>query len=134
MALVRLPSYLPYPDARTWGGSGTPGPGSLDKLDDPNERVSWIIRATKAGNLRKVGFRTGAVTLAVALNIRVETVTNTGNPSTTLWATDTSGTVAVPAANTWYWVTLTADATLAIGSMFAVVIDFIGVEIGRAHV
>lgn len=133
MALVQLPSYLPFPDARTWGGSGTPAFFPLSLIDLAGERVTWVVRPTKAGNLRKVGFRTGAVTLAVALDIRVETVNVDGNATGTLWAANTSGTLLVPAANTWYWVTLTADATLVVGEdggapkVFAICIDFAGV-------
>lgn len=126
MALIRLPGYLPYPDARTWGAAGTPALSQY-VLDVAGERVTWVVRATKGGNLRKVGFRTGSVTTAVTLNIRVETVNAEGNATGTLWATNTIGTVVSPAANTWYWVTLTADATLSIGSLFAICIDFTGV-------
>ncbi len=126
MTLIALPSYLPYPDARCWGSTGTPALLS-NTLDDPNERVTWIVRASKAGNLRKIGFRVGSVTVSVTLNIRVETVNNIGNPTGTLWALNTSGTLVAPAANSWNWVTLTADATLAIGDIFAVAIDFTGV-------
>lgn len=93
-------------------------------LDASGERFALIFQAPKSGNLRKVWIRTGAVTAATDTDVRVETVGADGHPTDTLWGTNTNATIAAAAltASTIIEVTLTADAALSRGDLFAVVI------------
>ncbi len=125
MTLVALPSAIAYPEALDWGITGRTS-HLMTLLDASGEKKCWVIRVPVAGTISKVGFRVGTpVTTAQSLDIRIETVDVTnGRPSGTLWAANTSGAVASPTADTWFWVTLTAGATVAIGDNIAIVIQF----------
>ncbi len=120
-----LPSPIAWPEAQVWAGAGTPV-FVLTLVDDVNEAAAFILRVYKAGNIRKIGFRLGTVNIGATIAIRVETVSNTGNPTNTLWGTNTSATLIVTAADTdtWKWVTLTADAVVVVGDILAVKFNF----------
>jgi hypothetical protein len=104
---------------------GTTAPSFSNLLIDADgEAVAFIFRVTKAGSLRKIGCRTGTVTTGGDLMVEVQTVdTSTGDPTGTLWATNTSATLTVNAAddNVWKEATLTADATVAGDDVVAIV-------------
>lgn len=95
-------------------------------LDATGEKAAFIVQAPKTGNIRKVGFRTGAVTTATDTDVRIETVDLvSGNPSGTLWAANTNVTVAAASITANSWITtgaLTADAAVTQGDFLAVVI------------
>ena len=91
-------------------------------MDAAGEYLSNILVAPKTGNIHKIGFLTGTVTTPQTLDARVETVSATGNATGTLWGTNTNGSQASPASGTWYWVTLTADAAVTQGDVFAIAI------------
>lgn len=95
-------------------------------LDAADEKVALVCRSPRAGNIRRIHFRTGTVTTGATLDCRIETVSAAdGNPTGTLWATTTNAAAVVADTddNTWKSsAPLTADATVAQGDEFAVVI------------
>lgn len=124
MALVALPTPTPYPDARAWGATGRLTQQAT-LLDAAGEKVGWVINMPVAGTISRIGILIGTVTTAQSLDIRVETVDPAnGRPTGTLWAANTSGALAAPATDTWYWVTLTAGATVAVGDIIAIVVQW----------
>lgn len=98
-------------------------------LDAANEKAAYIVRAPKAGNIDRVCFRTGNVATGETVDVRMETLDASGNPSGTLWGTNTNASKVIGNAddNTWMEVTLTAAATVARGDTFAVVVALPGV-------
>jgi hypothetical protein len=89
-----------------------------------SEKVAYLAQATKAGDIHKIGWRTNTVRTGAALDIRVETINASGQPSGSLWGTTTNAIqiVANGDDNTWFLTTLTADATVTLGQFFALVI------------
>lgn len=87
-------------------------------LDAADEYVSGIFSIPKTGTLKKIGFRTGTVTAADTINVRLETVdATTGYPSGTLYLNESpgsSGSQAAPSSNTTYWVALNGTTGVSV--------------------
>lgn len=92
-------------------------------IDASGERVAFVFRVPKTGNITHIGFRISTVTTSQSLDIALETLT-AGDPSGTNYGGSTPGTQAVVASNTWYEVALGTQASATIGDDIAVVIDF----------
>ncbi len=95
-------------------------------LDAAGEKAALIFRPTQAKAIRTIHARTATVTTGDTVDVRVETVNASGEPSGTLHGTNTNGALVIASSddNVWKSVTLTADtATLTPGvSEVAVVI------------
>lgn len=106
--------------------SGLPSLAGTYVLDAAAEKAAAIYAATAAKNIHQVYIRTGTVTTGDTVDVRIETVDGAanGDPTGTLWATDTNAALAIASGDdsVWKLATLTADATLAIGDIFAIVI------------
>lgn len=90
MTLQPLRTPAPWPH---WPFDNTePTDFRMSTIDGADEYVALVTRVWKTGNIRNVGFRTGTVTTGGAddLDIRIETVDANGDPSGTLWDTDTN--------------------------------------------
>lgn len=88
-------------------------------------KVAFIFSSPRGGDVSKLHFMTGTVTTGDTLDIRLETVGSGGDPSGTLVATNTNASQAVVAGTDnakTFQVTLTANATLTMGAMYAMVI------------
>lgn len=124
MAITRWPGGVPWPMYPTAGGNTAPNLSNIT-LDANGEKFASIYAATAAKAIHTIHFRTITVTTGDTLDVRVETVdtASDGNPTGTLWGTTTNGSAVVASSddNVWKSVTLTADATLAIGDVFALV-------------
>lgn len=99
--------------------------GTSAPLDASDERLGVILQAPKSGNIAKVAFSTATVTTGATVDVRVETVDATdGNPSDTLWGTNTNAALVVDGAddNVIKVATLTAVAAVTIGDQLAIVI------------
>ena len=133
MALVSLPGLLYWPTLES--GITAPAFGNM-LLDAANEKAGAVIEVPKAGSIRKIHFRTGTVTTGDAVDVRVETVNASGDPSGTLWAANTNGsqTILFSDDSTWFTTTLTADATVAIGDRIGVVIALSAVPVGNLNI
>jgi hypothetical protein len=121
------------------GGLWIPAPipgfaGSLQHstaatIDASTELCAGVFTVPKAGAIRTVEFRTGAVSVNAAsrLNVRIETVSTTdGNPTGSAYGGMTTGTAgAAPVANSWNSITLGTDATVvAVGDTIAAVVGY----------
>ena len=94
-------------------------------VDNTDDRVAFIFRVPKTGNITKVGFRVAAVTTAQTIRVSLCTVDATnGDPTTTLYGGSAAGTQASPTANTFFEVTLGTAAAATIGDVVAVVLQF----------
>ena len=106
--------------------SGLPNIGGVAyTLDAGSEKAAVIDSAVAAKSIRKVRFRTGTVTTGATLDIRIETLDASGDPSGTLWAANTNVSHVLNATDDNVWLVtgaLTADATLAVGDKYAIVI------------
>jgi hypothetical protein len=124
MAIQSIGGYgLPFP---AWPTLLATTPAFVNFTIDANgEKAAIIFAASAAKAIHKVHFRTGTVTTGGTLDIRVETVDNAanGDPTGTLWAATTNGSSVVAGTddNVWKSVTLTADATVSIGNIVALV-------------
>jgi len=123
---------------QSFGGYGLPYPAypsavatlpttSTVLIDAAGEKAAYIFAATAAKAIRKVHLRTATVTTGDTVDVRVETVDGAanGDPTGTLWATNTNGALVIASSddNVWKSVQLTADTpALAIGDVVALVV------------
>lgn len=87
-------------------------------------KIAFMFQVPKTGTIRKLGFRTAAVTTSDTLKVGLQTLTSNHNPSGTQYGGSTPGTVSGLVANTGYTVTLAADANATVGDRVAMVIEF----------
>lgn len=105
-------------------GGGEHGIANL-LIDASGEKASLVFQAPFTGNLRKIHFRTATVTTGGTVDVRLETVSTTdGNPTGTLAGTTTNGSVVIASSddNVVKTATLTADAAVTLGTLYAIVI------------
>lgn len=125
MAIQTIPGGgVPFP---VWPvvAAGAPSISNL-LIDADTEKVAAIFTASVDKNIRKLHVRLGTTTTGATVTGSVETVDTAanGDPTGTLWAANTNGTVVVANGddNVWKEITLTADADLSIGDVFALVL------------
>lgn len=95
MALVTVPGGLYLPSINFYGGANPTWRVSESTLDAAADRVAFIFRAPKAGNIQKVGFRVGTVVKGAdtTLIYSLQTIdAASGNPDGT---EDETATIAV---------------------------------------
>jgi hypothetical protein len=97
-------------------------------IDATNDRLAFVSMAAGTFNIKTIRFRVGAVTTGNTAKMSIQTVGADGKPSGTLWSANgtgasPSGTVAVAGSNTWQTVTLTNQAELVAGDLFAIVFE-----------
>jgi hypothetical protein len=122
MTLVSLAQPFVWPVA--FLHTSTPGVITMVTLDAAGEYASFIFQAWKDMTISHIGFRTGAVSGSPTANVRIETVGTDGNPSGTLWATNTNIVTGTLVANTWALHALTASASITRGQLVAVKIAY----------
>lgn len=126
MALQSFKHGVPFPAWPTGPSNIPPALTNTYQIDAADEKAALIISASVAKSIHKVHFHTQAVTTGDTVDVRVETVDSAanGDPTGTLWATNTNGAVVVASSDddVWKTATLTADAALAIGDVVALVI------------
>jgi hypothetical protein len=103
-------------------------------LDAVNERSACIFTAPKTGTIDRVGFRTSTATTTADRIVTLETLNASGQPSGTLWGTNTTATVSVTSTDddTWFEVTLTAGASVTQGDRLALVVSAPGASPGNS--
>ncbi len=109
-------------------------------LIDAADEVAGSVCRVKAGNIRWVHFRTFTVTTGATVDVRVETVSaTTGDPTGTLWGTNTNGSQVIASSddNVWFRKQLTADAVVADDDVIGVLVvnpttSFGNMEIARS--
>lgn len=117
MAIVSVPG-LELPPNIQMDAAPTYGTATVNVAGD---KMGAVLRAPKTGLIRRIGFRTGTVTAASDVDVRVETVVGSV-PSGTLWAANTNGAVASASvvANTFIFATLTANASVTAGDLIGI--------------
>ncbi len=118
--------WLPEPAVSVSGGF------SYLQIDASGEKVAFIVKAPKAGSIRKIGVLMGTVATGATLDARIETVdAATGNPTGVLWQVGPPGTranLAIASADDNVWktsVNLDTDAVVQANSIFAVVLAYV---------
>ena len=132
-AMQTSKGYIPIPPRRFAAASGagaTINFATLQTLDATTDRCAFIFKVPNgATTISTVGFRIGTVaggSGSVDVDVRLETVdATTGDPSGTLWATNTNANanIAFNADNSWIEVTLTASATVTPDDDIAIVLN-----------
>lgn len=107
-------------------------------LNSTGYKAACMFFAPKTGNVRKLLFGTRTVTTGGTFDIRLETVSLTdGNPTGTLFATNSNGSQALVATtdnNTLFATQMTADAAVTQGQLLAIVVVApASVNVGIAH-
>lgn len=118
MALVAVPGGFNLPRHPAGFPAGGPTYGNM-LIDVAGEEAALVCYAPFTGNLRKIHFRTATVTTGDTVDVRVETVDLAdGQPSDTLFGTDTNGSVVIADGddNVIKTATLTADAAVTKGT------------------
>jgi hypothetical protein len=123
MTLVSLPAPIPFPGI-LGNISNTVTVGNQTALTASGHYQAYVFEARENMTISHVAFRFGSVTSTPTIDVRIETVANTGIPSGTLW--NLNGTGAAPngsqavVANTSYVLALTDSAVILKGEVFAV--------------
>lgn len=88
-------------------------------------KCALIFAAPKAGVLEEVGLMVGAVTGGATVDVRIETVDASGDPSGTLVAAGANANLVIAGgdANSWKAVTIGTPPTVSAGALVAIVID-----------
>jgi len=124
MSITAIKGGLYWPPMFPWV-LGTPSYGTLATLAAMSDKAAFIFQPPKSGNIRKVYWRTGTVTTGATMDIRLETVSPTdGNPTGTLWGTNTNASKAIADSDDAAFLnaTLTADAAVTPDDVLALVI------------
>lgn len=96
-------------------------------LNDSDDKVAYVFRVPKSGNIRYVGFRTGTVTTGDTLKVGIQTTdATTGSPTGSAYGGMVAGTQVLVNTddNLWFTVQLGTDATATAGDFVAAVIEF----------
>ena len=98
---------------------------ATDLLDAGSEKSATLLTVSKAGTIDRITWATRTVTTGATMDVRLETMdTATGDPSGTLFCTNSNGSQVVADANdnTEFTTTLTAGCTVDEGDRIAMVI------------
>lgn len=117
MALQSLPGiWVPRPQPELKGNLSTLG------IDASGEKIAFVLHAPKTGSIDRVGILVGFVTSSQTLKVSLQDVSNVdGNPDGTI---DQSATIASPATDTFYEVTLGSTRSVTKGDRLAIVVEF----------
>jgi len=90
-------------------------------LDASGEYIAWCGPVQKAGTITQIGVSLRTVSVSGDLDFRLETLNSSGEPSGTLFDTNTDTTVSVSSADdyTVVWATLTNGATVSVNGWVA---------------
>jgi hypothetical protein len=124
MALAAVGGLIPYPAPPP----GVTGAITLSSttfvINAASEKIALLFRAPKAGNIRKLNFRTGTVATGDTVDLRLETISS-GVPSGTLAGVNGNASHAIANGDDNVWITgtaFTADVTVTLGQPLAAVI------------
>lgn len=104
--------------------SGTPGFRAMS-ISAAGDKIAFVVQAPKTGTIDQVGWRTGTVTTGATMDVRLETVSaTTGDPTGTLFGTNTNGSQVVAGSDDdhWFDTSLTSGASVTKGDLLAIVI------------
>lgn len=91
-----------------------------------NGKIGYVVQAPISGDIERFAFQMATVTTGAIMDCRIETVNSVGQPTGTLWGTDTNN-AAFTINNTdddlMLEVTLTSPATVVKGDLIALVVS-----------
>lgn len=105
-------------------------------LDANSEKAAWVGFAPKTGSIDRAIIRLGTVTTGETVDVRLETVGADGNPSGTLFGTNTNASLVVALTDDDIWppeVTFTAAASVTRGDRIALVVAFPAIATGNLN-
>jgi hypothetical protein len=113
--------YLPFVPGALINGLSI---GTTVAITGAGHKAALVFQAPKTGTIDRVYFRTGTVTTGDTVDVRIETVDGSGNPSGTLQAANTNGACVIADGddNVVKYADLTAAASVTRGDILAVVI------------
>lgn len=127
MAITVLPSPLLI------GGYISPTSPTTYQLDAAGEKIAWVFKVPKTTTITGIAVKATTVTSSGDFDFRVETVSTTdGNPTTTLWGTNTNLSATVSATGI-IEITFTAGASVTMGDIVAIVISRTSGNVTFAH-
>ena len=133
MSLVTLPHPIAYPGFLRTIGNG-PAIGGWSTVDAAGEYIALIGQALEDMVVSHIAWRTETVTGTSDIDIRIETVDSaTGEPTGTLWDTNTNVVTGSLTSDTNYIDALGASATINKGDVFAVKFAFNSGAVNLAH-
>lgn len=120
-----------FPSASNAGAGFT---GTL--LDSANESIALVFQIRNTGTISKVGFQTGTVNTGANVDIRLETVAATGNPSGTLYQSSSNIIFSIPDTddNVWETVTLGSGTLVQAGSTLALRVQMNATSAGLLNI
>ena len=138
MAIVSVPRYL-YPPPMMPVQPASFSLGVTGIIDAANEKMGYIFRPGKAGNVTHIRWGTRTVTTGATVDVRLETVDSSVQPaipSGTLFGTNTNGAQVVADGddNVQFETALTAAAAVGLGDYLAVVIANPAVSFGNMQI
>jgi hypothetical protein len=123
MAIINDKSIVAYPRHPTNVATTPTITTSTYRLNSATDYVCAVMEADRDMVINKIKFKTGTQTTGCAIQASIEVVSTTTGSANGVWATNTSGVIGgTSTANTEYEVTLTANATISRGDVFAVVL------------
>jgi hypothetical protein len=128
MTLQNVTGHVLIPESVYYSGSMAQQPAVLDAN---GEYCCCVFRIPKTGTLKKIAFRTGTVTTADTITVRLEAVdVATGQPDGNLLVANANGEQAAPSANTTYWVALNGATGVSVtkGTVAAIKISLTFVD------
>jgi len=129
--LAALGVHLPNPHSQVYSNQQTA------TLDHDGDKGAMIFQSPKTGNIRKVSFRTGAVTASDTLKLSLQGVNASGDPDGVILPVGVNtayGTQGSLAAQTLYQVQLAADLAVTVGDLLACVLEFNSFVAGNLQV
>jgi len=95
------------------------------QINAAGEKIAWILRATKAGTIQRVGFMVSTVTTSGDFDVRLEGVNTSGEPDGTLLDVSAEVSPYTISSNGWKWADFGGGngATVAVGDLIAVVVQ-----------
>lgn len=119
MALIDIPPFPLWLNDSRFNGYNN------NLLDANGEKAAYIVQVPKSGTIDRVCFRTNTVTTGDTVDVRIETLNASMDPSGALWGANTNAAQVILATddNKWFEVTLTAGAVVNRGDWIAVVVS-----------
>ena len=118
MALQTIKGGLAIPQAHT---VSYPIISSVMALTAVSYKGAVIIQAPKTGNISNIGFLASVYNTQADIDVRIETINASGDPSGTLWTANTNVAYSVTSVGWKETAALTASAAVVAGDLIAVV-------------
>lgn len=103
-------------------------------IDAANEKGGVVYQAPKTGSVTHIWWRTGVVTTGATVNVRIETVGATGDPTGTPCGTQGTQVVADTDDNVDFFTPLGANCSVTRGTVYAILIENPAASFGNMQI